>query len=79
LLFCKALVEQTRIDHHALVSSGADLFRPVVRRRPEFDSFSLDVDDPGFGANIMTCGCRGKMPYIYHRTGPRAYPYPEMA
>jgi hypothetical protein len=63
--FGKALVERTKIDHHALMSSAADLFHLVARRDLKFDSFSLDLDYLGFGTNIMTYGCSGKMPYIY--------------
>src|SRR5450631_2365176 len=65
--FGKALVERTKIDHHSLMSSAADLFHLVARRHLEFNSFSLDLDYFGFGTNIMTCGRSGKMPYIYRR------------
>ncbi len=60
----KALVERTKIDHHALMRAAADLFRLVARGDLEFDSFALDLDDLGFGPNLMTDGCSGKMPYI---------------
>src|SRR5450631_524223 len=65
--FGKALVERTKIDHHSLMSSAADLFHLVARRHLEFNSFSLDLDYFGFGTNIMTYGRSGKMPYIYRR------------
>src|ERR1700676_1675231 len=68
VFFDTALVERTKIDHHSLMSSTADLFHLVARRTLEFDCFSLDLDYLGFGTNIMTYGCSGKMPYIYRRT-----------
>ncbi len=44
--------------------SAADLFRLVARRHLEFDSLALDLDDLGFGPNLMTDGRGGKMPDI---------------
>src|ERR1700686_2645799 len=66
--FGKALVERTKIDHHALMSSAADLFLLVARGHLKFDPSSLDLDYLGFGTNIVTYGCSGKMPYIYRGT-----------
>src|SRR4051812_38757005 len=64
----KALVERTKIDHHSLMRSAADLFHLVARRHLELDPFSLDLDYLGFRTNIMTDGCSGKMTYVYLRT-----------
>src|SRR6266852_4021163 len=63
-LLRKPLVERGKIDHHALMRAGADLFRLVVRRHLEFDSFAMNLDDLGFGADLMADGRRGKMPDI---------------
>src|SRR5436190_9320774 len=44
--------------------TAADRFRLVARRHLEFDLPSLDLDDLGFGADLMADGGRGKMPDI---------------
>src|ERR1035438_6114233 len=64
----RRLDERTKNDHHALMSSIAHLSHLVASRHLEFDSISLDLDYLGFGTDIMTYGCSGKMPYIYRRT-----------
>ena len=64
-LVSETLVERTEVDHRSLMSSVANLFYLVVRRHLELNSLSFDLDHLGFGANIMTNRCSGKVPDIY--------------
>jgi len=58
------LVERGKVDHHALMGAAADLFGLVVRRHLEFDSLAMNLDDLGFGADLMADGGSGQMPDI---------------
>ncbi len=52
------LVERGKVDHHALMGAAADLFGLVVRRDLEFDSLALNLDDLGFGVDLVADGWR---------------------
>src|ERR1700733_4278540 len=60
----EALIERAQIDHAPLVRSPADLFDLVVRRHLEFDSPAVDLDNLGFGANLMPQRRGSQMPHI---------------
>src|SRR5258708_9948801 len=72
-LLRQPLVERGKIDHHALMGAAADLFGLVVRRDLEFDSLALNLDDLGFGADLVADGGGGQMPDIDPRAN-RALP-----
>ena len=69
-LFCKALVERTKIDHDSLVGSAADLLYAVACRHLEVNSFSLDVDYLGRRAHLVTYRRGGEVLYIYCKVRP---------
>src|ERR1019366_3355159 len=64
-LASETLVERAEIDHHSLMSSGADLFNLVARRHLELNSLAFDLDHLGFGTNSVANRRCGKVPYIY--------------
>ena len=61
----ETLVERAKIDHHSLMKAVADLFRLVAGRNLEFDSLPFDLDDLGFGSNLVAHRRSGKVPDIY--------------
>src|SRR4030095_1876999 len=63
-LLRQPFIERGKIDHHALMGAVADIFGLVVRRNLEFDSVAMNLDDLGFGADLVTDGGRGQMPDI---------------
>jgi hypothetical protein len=61
----KTLVERVEMDDRSAVGAAADLFHFVVGRYPEFKMLSLGLDDLGLGADLMTDGGGGEVPYVY--------------
>ena len=56
------LVERSKIDHHALVGAVADIFGLLGRRDLEFDSLAVDLDDLGFGVDLVAEGVPSPAP-----------------
>lgn len=74
----ETLVERAEIDHRSLMGSVSDLFYLIARRYLELNSLPFDLDHLGFGTNIMTDRCSGKVPYVYCGTNQGTIPQPNV-